>query len=231
MATTSGLRILGWDKVTRELRKLGPKRAVPLLRLVVGKRIQLIVTEIRQKWMTGGTKDNTLATRTGALKRSIRSMPPKIAGDGTQVVGQVFAGARYAVTHMGPKGSTFTIRGKPWLTIPMMWIPESARALAAKSGAIRGGARSDAFSDTFIRKSKRGNLIIFGQAAYQKGAKAGQAHGKVVPLFLLRRSVKVKRRVWLDVILKNAGENLVDDTKKAIVLLRRELKEVGLANG
>lgn len=209
------VQLTGWDQVTRLLQKLSRRNAISVLRTAMGVRLRLIQTELRQRWLTGGTADDKLATRTGNLKRSVRVGTISTSGDGVR--GGINAGTRYAYTHMGKRGSSVTIRGKPWLTIPMTWIPESAKALAAKSGAVRGGARSGAFANTFVRKSNAGNLIIFGRGTYAKGAHTGEGRGGVVPLFLLKRQVKIKRRVFLDEILRAHAKQFSGDVRKVLL--------------
>jgi phage gpG-like protein len=64
----------------------------------------------------------------------------------------------------------------------MLTIPLDAAKTA--SGVSRGGARS--FSDTFVKRSKAGNLIIF------------QSKGKdIVPLFVLKDKVVIPARPYL----------------------------------
>lgn len=195
-------------------KNIRPARLLPMIRITIGKNMRLMQTEIRSKWMTGGTARDKLATRTGKLKNSIRVAPVKV--EGSKVSGTLWAGTRYAFSHMGKKGSSVVIHGKPWLTIPLMNIPESRKVLATKAGATRGGARSGLFLNTFIKKSKAGNLIIFGQGQYAKGAKAGQSKGKIVPLFILKKKVKIKRRVWIDVIGEKYRKLVMRDIMTAV---------------
>lgn len=212
------IKIDGWTRVVAALRKLSRRDAIAILRTAMGVRLRLIQTEIKQKWLTGGTTDDKLGTRSGKLRNSVRVGAITTSGD--TVRGGVNAGTRYAFTHMGKRGSSVTIRGKPWLTIPMTWLPESRAVLLTEAGALRGGARSGAFANTglgtFIQKSDRGNWIIFGQRAVQRGTNAGQGRGKIVPLFLLRHQVKVKRRVFLDEILHAHAKQFSGDVRKVL---------------
>ena len=79
-------------------------------------------------------------------------------------------------------------------------IPLDAARTA--SGVARGGPRdTGVFGKTFIAISKAGNLIIFGKAVYKSGKRKGQAHGKIVPLFVLKKQVTVPVRVSTETLL------------------------------
>jgi hypothetical protein len=84
-------------------------------------------------------------------------------------------------THPGvlvqEKGATIGPVKGSHLAIPLA-------AAKTSSGVKRGGVRS--FSDTFVRKSKAGNLIVF-----QRNGKGE----KPTPLFLLRKSVTIPPRL------------------------------------
>jgi len=76
------------------------------------------------------------------------------------------------------------------LTAKMLAIP--LPGAMDSSGTAKGSPRDAAiFGQTFLAKSRAGNLIIFGKLNYVRGKKAGQAKGDVVPLFVLKNSVDV----------------------------------------
>jgi len=109
---------------------------------------------------------------------------------GGSLVAGVNAGTAYARTHIGRRGKKTVIRPKNsrYLTIPL-------DAAKTKAGVARGSARSGVFGDTFVMKSKKGNLLIMGKRRFQKGKNAGETHGNLVPLFVLKKSVTVRARV------------------------------------
>lgn len=72
---------------------------------------------------------------------------------------------QYAAIH--EYGGTIRPTNAQYLTLPLP-------AVKMKAGVVRGGAR--AFNETFVAKSKRGNLILF--------QRQGQ---EIVPLFLLTK--------------------------------------------
>lgn len=82
-----------------------------------------------------------------------------------------------SIKHIGvlEDGKTITPKTKQYLTIPL-------RAALTAAGKTRGDARTvaAAYPDSFIRKSRRGKLILFG--------KRGKT---LVPLFVLVKKVRI----------------------------------------
>jgi hypothetical protein len=77
-----------------------------------------------------------------------------------------------------------------------MAIPLPA-ALNANGTPKRPGPRS--WSNTFVRESRKGNVIIF----QRKGR-------KIVPLYLLRRKVRIPRRLGLRYTFRTTNRDFVD---------------------
>lgn len=122
-----------------------------------------------------------LNTRSGHLKRNIGHELSATSDRyelslGTGVGGT--SSVKYASIHNRPKGSKTNVKAKnaKFLTIPFP--------------GVKGRARN--FSDTFIIKSKAGNLVIA-----QKTGKHG-----LKPLFLLKTSVDIPGRYWFTGTLK-----------------------------
>jgi hypothetical protein len=116
--------------------------------------------------------------RTGTLQRSFLF---RVEGSRVEdLVGIYFTNLVYAGVHEGKDGKPTVIRARnrKFLTIP---LPDAKTA----SGVTRGPARS--FPDTFLRRSKSGNLVIF-----QKRGK-----GPPAALFLLKREVSIPPRLNL----------------------------------
>jgi hypothetical protein len=168
----------------------------------------LLVTHIRQDLMQGGTNDTQLQSRTGALSQSTRILPAKVTDGGSKVSGGVNFGQKYARVHIGPVGQVTTIRpvNKQWLTIPL----EAAKTGA---GALRGGATSSIYRETFIAKG-----IIFGKLGTVKVA--GKTQGKIVPLFILKKEVKVKARLHPSDMFAWLQPKIVDSIREIIALYK-----------
>ena len=154
---------------------------------------RLLQRHIREDKLTGGTSSGRLRVRTGRLRASVRPLPVQVSND--QVTSGVSFGTVYGRVHVGPKGQMTIIRPKraKWLTIPLP-------AVMTKAGVARGTARSfmdegGTFGNTFIAKSKAGNLIIFGQRRVMKGKKMGELRSNIVPLFVLKKQVKIDARI------------------------------------
>jgi hypothetical protein len=137
----------------------------------------------------GGTTNSTLSTRSGILKKSVKTIPPSV--DGTDVKSGVTIGTKYSPVHFGPVGQVTHItpkRGK-FLAIPMQEAMNG-------QGVAKGAPRDESiYGQTFVAKSKAGNLVIFGKLLYVKGKKSGQAKGDLKPLFVLKSSVDVPARI------------------------------------
>ena len=125
-----------------------------------------------------------LFRHTGSLARGFEV---KVSGDSIKTLEGRLGwfdpfGAMVATTH--EKGAT--IRGRPWLTIPL-------RAAMTPAGVVRGPARS--FPNTFIIRSRGGNLLIM------------QSRGTgAVPLFLLKRKVEIPARLELGETFESSTE-------------------------
>lgn len=90
---------------------------------------------LRTEKMTGGTTDDKLAVRSGRLRSSVRPLTLKQKDKNILQAG-VSVGTRYAVTHIGKRGSSITIR------------PKVKRCLTIPLTKVKGGA-------TTFRKSKK----------------------------------------------------------------------------
>jgi hypothetical protein len=157
--------------------------------------------------MTGPRNSNVLFSRSKKLRNSVINIPVVKTGD--DVKGGVGIGTEYARVHFGKRGQVTTIVAKgKMLTIPLP-------AAMNNNGVARGSARdASIFGETFIRKSTKGNLIIFGKLKYVKGKSAGKVKGKLVPLFLLRNQVNVPARIFPEDLAKFAqpllGKGMAD---------------------
>ncbi len=183
------------------------KRMIPLFT----KNSALTATYIKTRLLTGGTSATKLKARTGRLRASTRGVKAKKNKD-TIKAGVQF-GTAYAGVHIGKQGETTTIRpkNKKFLTIPLP-------AAQTKSGVSRGSATDKtAYGETFIQKSKAGNLIIFGKRKGLRGKSAGKTAGSLVPLFVLVKSVRIRKRVSTKRIISFAKLKIFKDMQKEAV--------------
>jgi hypothetical protein len=180
-----------------------------------------------------GPGDNSLARRTGAATRSIHLEPAALEAGSTTIAAKLYAGVIYAKVHFGPRGSEVKIVP---IKAKMLAIPLAAAKTGA--GVARGGPTSGIWGPTKCFKSKAGNLIIWGyqtgkaaMGTRQKTVTGGQGNavslsyarramnqGELVPLFVLKDSVVVKRRI----------DPMVDLIQWAKPVLTEEIKKVGL---
>jgi len=160
--------------------------------------------------MTGPRNSNVLFSRSKKLRNSIINIPAVKTGD--DVKGGVGIGTKYGHVHFGKRGQVTTIVAKgKMLTIPLP-------AAMDNNGVARGSAKdSSIFGDTFVlpgKATKSGHALICGKLKYVKGAKAGNVKGKLVPLFLLTRSVNVPARIFPEDLAKFAqpllGKGMMD---------------------
>jgi len=182
-------------KKTKEQIKKAVKKAEVALQLLLQKYSYLWATYIKERHLQGGTSATKLRKRSGKLQASTKPLPVKKV-KGNYKAGVRF-GTRYAGVHIGKAGDKKVIRpvNKQYLAIP---LPAAKTA----AGVARGRPLDTGiFGKTFIAKSKAGNLIIFGKSVYQRGAKTGEAHGKIVPLFVLKKQVTVPVRVSTKVLI------------------------------
>lgn len=139
----------------------------------VTKYMLVALREARLNVTGGGSAKDKLNVRTGDLRRSISI---NVQQEGKITRGAIGSNVIYARIH--ELGGTIKPVTKRYLTIPFPGIKTPA-------GVARGGARD--FDNTFFRKSKAGNLILF-----QKNGKT------IIPLFLLRdRPVEIPARPYL----------------------------------
>jgi len=170
------VEIVGLDRTRAKVERLW-SRLKRVLKQVVRRQSRALTQYVKTRHLTGGTTSDRLAVRSGHLRRSTK--PRRVSERDGQIVGGVEFGARYASVHVGPKGKRTTIRPK---SAQYLAIPLAAAKTAA--GVARGGPRD--YPDSFVVRTKAGNLLVMGRQTGAKGA---------VPLFVLKRQVVVPARV------------------------------------
>jgi len=206
---------------------------------IIAKAIQAVnntgrkVEEKLLRQHMSGSGDNSLAKRTGAAARSIHLEPAALEAGSTTIVAKLYAGVIYAKVHFGPRGSEVKIVP---IKAKMLAIPLAAVKTGA--GVARAGPTSGIWGPTKCFRSKAGNLIIWGyqtgkaaMGTRQKMVTGGQGNavslayarramnqGELVPLFVLKDSVVIKRRI----------DPMVDLIQWAKPVLTGEIKKAGL---
>lgn len=193
-------------------RKRFLKKASPIIK----EHSLLLINHLRTKYMSGPTTDTTIRRRTGNLANSMRPAP--IIASDKYIDGGVTFGKVYSKVHIGRRGRTTTIvpKNKQWLTVPFPNSPilTDAGVTKATAAELKDGGAGLPFGKTFIAKSKAGNLIIFGTQRVTKGANIGAYRGDIVPLFILKKKVKIKTRVHPEIFLKWSKDQLTKDFRE-----------------
>jgi hypothetical protein len=148
----------------------------------------------------GGTTENTLSKRSGALVQSIKDSVEVTGTKLDDIQGRLGSALPYAKIH--ETGGTITAKKSKYLTIPL------PAALGPNGVPKKKSAKE--WDNTFIATSKKGNLIIFQKQG-----------GRVVPLYLLRTSVKIPPRLGLRDTLEAGLPFFVD---KALDAMLREVR-------
>jgi hypothetical protein len=148
----------------------------------------------------GGTSDRTLSRRSGGLIASIKQSVTVRSQRLADIEGGI-GGAFYLRTH--EYGATIRPKKAKYLAIP---LPE---ALNANGTPKLASPRL--WKNTFVKQSKNGNLLIF------------QKRGRlIVPLYVLKKEVKIRPRLGLGETLRAGLPFFVD---RAMSRLARQLLE------
>jgi hypothetical protein len=201
-------QVAGLKELRARLTQAG-QQVPQLVGRILFRQLTDAVTFAKTTYLTGGTTADRLAVRSGLLRASFGF---ELQGQGAQIgarigyiLPQVSGGGGdpliYARIHEGwPDGrASTTIRpvSAQYLAIPL-------DAAKTPAGVPRGPPRG--FSDTFVRLSKRGNLLIF-----QKVGK-----GAIVPLFLLRKEVIIPARPALRPTMQKFVPLILQDLTTAL---------------
>jgi len=185
------------------------------IKLIVntGMRLGLIKNKLRKAFQnsvsfnvtsfiqTNYLRGEKIQTRTGGLTRSIKE---KVILNGDKLIAEIQAGTEYA--RILEEGGTIKGESK-LLTIPATWIPKVKSKLYTPTGRKKAvwskGAKS--IKNTFVQKSKKGNLFIF-----QLQKKRGKVD-KPLPLFLLKKKVKIPAKKYIEDAIIAKGELVLKD--------------------
>ncbi|MEL6716137.1 MAG: hypothetical protein AAFP86_20310 [Planctomycetota bacterium] len=135
-------------------------------------------------WQRNPTS-NRLRSRTGALRRSWRQRS-RGTGLDLRLIVSIGNARTAAYARIQEEGGTIRPKRSRYLTIPLRANYTPAGRLRVESAAA---ARRDPSIQTFVRRSKRGNLIIF-----RKGRQRSKPDA-IEPIFVLKQQVKVPARL------------------------------------
>ena len=173
-----GLEALG-DRMSKSM-----DRVAPILASELRDYLNFVTSELASRHSAawpGGTTDKTLSRRSGALTESLKDgVRVQSSPDINSVQGSL-SGVFYARTH--EFGAVIKAKNAKYLTIPL------PAALNANGTPKRINAR--AWDNTFVMRAKTGSLLIC------------QRQGKtVIPLYVLKKEVKIKPRLGMGDTLK-----------------------------
>lgn len=158
-----------------KLKAIEPNRRGPIFLKAFRQSVEVVNRKLKTN-VTGPI----LSRRTGHLAQSIES---NISYDGDDLMAEIGSGVankfRMPYANIHEDGGVITPKKAKYLTIPL-------EAALTRAGVPKKASARD-WANTFIRKSKGGNLIIF-QAAKS---------GKIIPLYVLKRSVSIPGRQYL----------------------------------
>lgn len=199
----------GLEAFGKSLKK-GMAAAMPVLKKEMTTYLESTALAMKQRHSTpwpGGTGAKTLSRRSGAGMRSLI--------DGIKVEGTTYenlkgriTGLPYLRTH--EFGATIRPKKGKYLTVPL------PAALKSDGTPIKSSARD--WQNTFVIKSKKGNLLIV------------RREGKdIVPLYVLKESVTIQPRLGLQETLNSGMPYFVDRALDAMTkaILNAPVPSVG----
>lgn len=188
-------------------RKLGVDRIVRReLRDMLDTVAEAMAQRHSTPWRPGtrlstGVRGGKLAKRSGRTLRAIKRSV-KVQGSGSEITGTI-GGPFYL--HVHENGATIRARKARFLTIPL--------PAALTSRGVPKKRRARDWPNTFVQRSKRGNLIIFQKRG-----------GRLVPLYLLKKRVRIPRRLGMGATLRKAAPVALDRIGAAVVKRIQELR-------
>lgn len=187
------------------------RRLAPAIGIAIRKAVEMTGSEV-QTSVVLNLQGRVLRVRSGTLVGAWASAGRRVDVRGDEARLTFGPGSvPYAAIH--EYGGT--VRGNPNLTIP---LDEAKMA----SGAARYSARrviSDpsvgGFAGTFFRKTRSGNVILFGNP--------GGRRARPVPLFVLKDSVRIPPRRYVSLAMQQTAAKVPEIVNRAIGEAVREV--------
>jgi len=205
------------EKNLSGLKELNPELKKGIIR-GVNVESKNLLNYINTRHLRGGTSGDRLASPSGRLRGSGKPMIAKQVGNEIQggvQYGGVSKGAPvlYAPIHIGRRGQETTIKAKSGgaLSIPILYGRTPAGKESAKAKKLK-----DSRKLSFIARAGESPLLVL------------TGKGKFQPMYVLKKSVKIKTRVHPEEILKLKQEQIVQTVAKEVRRAIESAKARGL---
>jgi len=160
------------------------------------KQDTLLAKYIIKNYLSGAK----LARRSGTLARTTR--PDEVVIKKDKITGGVLFGVKYASVHVNLTGVSTRILAKPGKALAIPLSP-----MLTKAGVYKGsGSIRESYPDLVFIKRTSGRAPILARVTGKS----------ITPMFVLVKSVTIKARVFLDVILKDRLNGIMKGISKAI---------------
>lgn len=181
------------------------EEVTPMIKTILRQYMEGVVKSVAARTATpypGGTSKagafpGTLSKRSGKLNASLNPNRIQVAGEISQEITVGFTLTGIAAVH--EKGAVIVPKSAKYLTIPL------PAALTARGTPKLPNAR--AWSNTFVQRSKKGNLLIF-----QK-----KKDGSIVPLYVLVKQVIIPKRLNFEEAFLSGKDFLADKIAQSIL--------------
>ncbi len=194
---------LAFANLTNSLDQVFDGASVPLSRELRA-TLQLVANKMRQLHGTpysGGPSGPNLRRRSGNMLRDIqKSIQVEGASSVASLVGRI-SGPR-----IHEEGGTIRAKSAKYLTIPL------PAALDGRGVPLQRRARD--WQNTFVARSKRGNLLIFRKLGRRE----------ITPLYVLKPSVTIPARLGMQRVIQKDALPFFE--RKAFDVIVRELEKV-----
>jgi hypothetical protein len=155
------------------------------------KRVATIVATRNSRPYPGGKSPSSLSRRSGSAVASIHDSVRATPSQRVEGVRGYIGGNFYLRTH--EFGAVIRATRSEYLTIPL------PAALDSNGVPLRRSARM--WANTFVARSRRGNLLIF----------QNRPGGAIVPLYVLKREVRIPPRLGMGLTLDQYAIKFIDD--------------------
>lgn len=181
------------NTILRRLKNVDPKNRTSIFVKGFAQATQTVERKLKDN-----VSNKIVNVRSGHLRNSIQSKVVRATGNLLSVIGSnVRFGNRLKYASILEIGGTITAKNAKYLTIP---LPSAL----TPTGQLKKKARE--WDNTFVKRSKAGNLII-----YQHNGK-----GKITPLFVLKKSVKINARRYMEKTMKQMKNRVIMTLRGAI---------------
>lgn len=170
----------------------------------------------------GRSRESGMQVRSGALRNSRKLVRAKPQGNLGSIRMRVELGSAFApYARIHEFGGTITPKKGRFLTVPLKSALTPSGVLRGKNKLVRRGTEWQTASGdpTFIARGRSGALLVF--ADRERFTAKGNIGGKLEPLYVLKRSVKIKPRLGFFSTWKD-----LEQTRFPRLLRRRILREM-----